>query len=57
MPIMEAENFAALYNWKLMLVYLSICLLNSVLLLFSSAKFCSPFSSAAIKSANIPNGF
>lgn len=49
MPIMEAENFAALYNWKLMLVYLSICLLNSVLLLFSSAKFLLAFQQCGYK--------
>ena len=30
MPIMEAESFAALYDWKLLLVYISICLLNCV---------------------------
>lgn len=46
---MEAENFAALYNWKLMLVYLSICLLNSVLLLFSSAKFLLAFQQCGYK--------
>lgn len=49
MPIMEAESFAALYDWKLLLVYILICLLNCVLLLFSSAKFLLAFQQCGYK--------
>ncbi len=43
MPVIEAEYFSELYRLEFLIVYAAICVLNGVLLLFSSNKFLLAF--------------
>ena len=51
MPVISltAENFAELYQWKYLTIYLAISALNTVLLLFSSSKFLLAFQQCGYK--------
>lgn len=49
MPTITAQSFGELYQPKYVLVYLSICLLNSVLLLFATRKFMLAFQQCGYK--------
>ena len=48
-PSLTAQNFAELYQWKYLAIYLAICALNTVLLLFSSSKFLLAFQQCGYK--------
>lgn len=48
-PTLAAQSFAELFRWQYLLVYLSVCLLNGFLLLFSSAKFLLAFQQCGYK--------
>ena len=49
MPVINAENFAELYKLEFLIIYIAICFLNGVLLLFSSNKFLLAFQQCHYK--------